>query len=136
IEAAARVVIAMGEGDEPGRDHLLLDPVEIVDLDADMVEGRALRPVVILEPALPIPLARRIRQGVDGEIIGIVADMDDAAAVAGRALPADVPAEQVLQQFRRSLGLADGDVHMFDEAGAHALVLSIRVMLEASTTSS
>ena len=73
---------------------------------------------------------------IDGEIIGVVADMDDAAAVAGRALPADAPAEQILQQARRPFRLADGDVHMFDEAGAHDFILSIRVMLETATTSS
>src|SRR6476661_1063478 len=114
IEAAAGVVIAVGEGDEAGGEHALLDRVEIVDLDADMVEWRALRPAAI-------PVFAGL--GIDGEIIGVVADMDDAAAVAGRALPADAPAEQVLQQSRRPLGLADGDVHMFDEAGAHDFVL-------------
>ena len=44
IEAAAGLVIAVAEGGEAGGDDAALDLVEIVDLDADMVERRALRP--------------------------------------------------------------------------------------------
>src|SRR5205085_9570433 len=117
----------VGEGRQAGGENPRLDCVQGVDLDADMVQRNALLPAAILVLAGLI---------VDGEIILLVADMDDSAAVAGRALPADVPAEQILEQTGRAFGLADGEIHMLDEAGAHDLILSIRVMLAASTTSS
>ena len=127
IEAAARVVIAVGEGDEAGGDHPLLDRVEIVDLDADMVEWRALRPATV-------PVLAGL--GIDGEIIGVVADMDDAAAVAGRALPADVPANKSSSNRADRSGWLTVMFTCSMKPVRMTNSFSIRVMLEASTTSS
>jgi hypothetical protein len=46
IEPAARIVVVMAEGLEAGGHHLGLDGIEIVALDADMVERLALGEVV------------------------------------------------------------------------------------------
>src|SRR5205814_1860807 len=49
--------------------------------------------------------------------------MDGVAAIACRALPAHMPAEQSFHQPGGTLGVADGDVHVLDSRFGHGSAL-------------
>src|SRR5690606_30473422 len=86
IEAAAGIVGLVGMRDEPGVQDAAFSGGKVVNEDADMVEA-ALRMVGGLVPR--IGLAGRIER----DIGAVGADMGRDAIVLGRALPADMPAE-------------------------------------------
>jgi hypothetical protein len=97
------------EGPEAGGDHPRLGGVQVVDLDADVVERLTLA-----------ELGRRaVRRAIKREVAVVSADMDRAAAGCRGALPADLPAEQTLHEGRDPVGVADGDVHVLEAEGGH-----------------
>ena len=65
--------------------------------------------------------------GIERDIGGLAAEVDRAAAVARRAAPAFVPAEDCREDTGAAVGVADGQVHMFDEGVRHGLAFVIRV---------
>ena len=94
IEAAAGIVVAVREGREAGGQHPRLGRVEIVDLDADMVERVALGEVVVAGP----PRGGGVERDVVRRPIPTWIVRPPAIA---RALPAHAPAEQACMQRRR-----------------------------------
>lgn len=96
----------MAERLQPEGDDALLDRVEVADEDADRGERAAFREGVgtVFDAAA----------GIEGDLMGVGADMDGAAAILRRALPAHLPAEQRLQHARGALRIADGKVDMLD----------------------
>src|SRR5688572_27523667 len=56
---------------------------------------------------------------VDGDVIVVAADVDGAAALLRRALPAHPPAEQAFHQRRRPFWIADRDIDMLDARDCH-----------------
>src|SRR3546814_17302276 len=73
--------------------------------------------------------------GVEGDIGGVAAEVDRMAAIARGAAPAFVPAEDRRQYARGAVGIADGQIHMFDEGVRHERLL-IRVDAAAYESSS
>ena len=70
---------------------------------------------------------RAARAGVERDIGGVGAEMDRPAAVACGTAPAFVPAEDGRQDTRGAIGVADGQVYMFDEGVRHGSAFVIRV---------
>lgn len=68
VKAAARSIVAVAEGGEVGANHARFGGIQIVDLDADMVERDALFPMHIGVLA--------IGAGVERDITAIVAKVD------------------------------------------------------------
>ena len=74
--------------------------------------------------------------GVDREVVARIAHVDGPAAQLRRAAPAFVPAEDRRQYARGAVGVADGEVHMFDKGVRHGVAFVIRVdapVYESST---
>ena len=127
IEAAAGFVIAMVDGGEADRLHAHFDRVEIVDLHADMVERFAF--------GIARVRMRAVGADVERDIGGVTAEMYRAPAIARGAAPTFVPAEYRRQDTGCAIGIADGQIHMFDEGVRHVRLL-IRVDAAAYESSS
>src|SRR5438067_7008525 len=106
IEAAARLVVGVAEGLEPGCDHACLGCVEIVDFDPDVVQRRAL--------GKGLWDWSRAARSVEGNVMLARPNMDRMSAVLRRAAPTDVPIKQCLHQGRRARGVRDRDVHVLN----------------------
>ena len=110
IEPPAGIIVAMVERFEPGRDHRAFGFIEVVDHQGHVVE----RGTLGIGPGGAIA-------GVKRDLIASAADVDGPAAQLRRPAPALVPAAQLLQQSGGPIGIADGDIDMFEEAGGHII---------------
>ena len=111
IEPAAGLIVAVEEwleagGDDPGRGG-----IEIVDFDADVVEGPPLGEVV--------RAVGDVASGVERDVVIVRSDMDRMTAVSRGAAPPDMPAEQCRHQLGGALGVSHGNVHVLNSWLGH-----------------
>jgi MerR family transcriptional regulator, redox-sensitive transcriptional activator SoxR len=102
---------------EAGGKDAGLRGVEVIYLQADVVERHTFIKVTSRENTVLVAI---FWWGVKGDIVGFATDMDGVAATCRRALPANVPAEDVDQLLRSDVIVCDGNVDVFEFGWGHS----------------
>src|SRR5690606_16533691 len=108
VEAPARLIIVMAPGLETVFAHDLLRRIEVVDKEADVIERASLFLACMIKSV-----------GIEREVGRLLSHMDRFAAVHCRAAPALMPAEQFLEEGRRSFDVGDSEVDVLDSSCGH-----------------